>query len=57
MANPIRPPDGWLCLNHPFGHRWINRPFPNQGAHCEHCGITPKDAATKPNPTAEEAAS
>ncbi|MER5843265.1 hypothetical protein ABT099_23795 [Streptomyces prasinus] len=51
MTRPFTPPDGWLCLNHPFGHRWINRPFPNQGTHCENCGITP-EAAAKQDETA-----
>lgn len=57
MARPITPPDGWLCLNHPFGHRWINRPFPNHGTHCENCGITPKAAATQTTAAPKEAAS
>lgn len=43
--------NAWLCPNHPFGHRWINPPFPNHETRCENCGITPKEAETA-RPTA-----
>lgn len=32
--------DEWLCPNHPFGHDWTERPWPNvHRIHCRWCGV------------------
>lgn len=32
---------GWLCPNHPFGHRFHTPPWPNDQRRCANCGALP----------------
>ncbi|MEU5241684.1 hypothetical protein ACH4UR_35840 [Streptomyces lydicus] len=34
---------GWLCPNHPFGHRFHTPPFPNNRTRCGNCGASPTE--------------